>query len=237
MVTPARPAARPPTSAAPTVRRQAATSARSRRCCWAAHGVHRRRGEHHGFERGPVGGSTCTARPAASTSFTAPRQRPVEQHRRGAAGVVQRHGRDETLRPDPRHDVLLPGRADDATSWTPGSNVQSFKTLAGPPVIQNVSVDLITDTTASVHFPINPQGSDTTYFVDTGPARTYAQQTQPVDVGSAPGFWIRRSTSPGSTRAARSISTSSRATHPAECRQRRQLFQHLQQVTASPASR
>ena len=108
-----------------------------------------------------------------------------------AAGVVSSDTSEtETLSgltPDTAYYYLA--AADNATSSTAGTNVQSFKTLPGPPVIQNVSVDSITDTTATVHFSINPQGSDTTYLVKYGPdPNDYAQQTQPVDVGSAPGF-------------------------------------------------
>ena len=108
-----------------------------------------------------------------------------------AAGVVSSDTSEtETLSgltPDTAYYYLA--AADNATSSTAGTNVQSFKTLPGPPVIQNVSVDSITDTTATVHFSINPQGSDTTYLVEYGPdPNDYAQQTQPVDVGSAPGF-------------------------------------------------
>ncbi len=108
-----------------------------------------------------------------------------------AAGVVSSDTpQTETLSgltPDTTYYYLA--AADNATTSTTASTAQSFKTLPGPPVIQNVSVDSITDTTAAVHFSINPQGSDTTYFVEYGPdPNNYAQQTQPVDVGTAPGF-------------------------------------------------
>ena len=33
----------------------------------------------------------------------------------------------------------------------------------------------------------NPQGSDTTYFVEYGPDSSYGQQTKTVDIGSDPG--------------------------------------------------
>jgi hypothetical protein len=78
--------------------------------------------------------------------------------------------------------------ADNASGSTPASTVESFTTQPGPPVLgDDVSVDSITDTTATVHFTLNPQGSDTTYFVEYGPNPNYGQQTQTVDVGAAPG--------------------------------------------------
>jgi hypothetical protein len=109
-----------------------------------------------------------------------------------AAGVVSTDTMEsETLSgltPDTKY--FFEAVADNASASTPASAVESFTTQPGPPVISNVSVDSITDTTAIVHFSVNPQGSDTTYSVEYGADSTYGQQApdQPGDAGSAPGF-------------------------------------------------
>jgi hypothetical protein len=77
--------------------------------------------------------------------------------------------------------------ADNATASTAASNVEQFTTAPGPPVISNVNVDSVTDTTATLAFSIDPQGGDTSYYVEYGPDSNYGQQTQPVDIGSSPG--------------------------------------------------
>ena len=108
-----------------------------------------------------------------------------------AAGVVSSDTAEtETL------SNLTPGTtyyydavADNATASTLASNPVSFETDAGPPVISNVNVDSVTDTTATIDFSIDPQGADTSYEVELGPDTNYGQQTpaQPQDIGSTPG--------------------------------------------------
>ena len=77
--------------------------------------------------------------------------------------------------------------ADNASDSTEAENVQHFTTAPGPPVISNVNVASVTDTTATINFSIDPQGAVTTYFVEYGPDMNYGQQTQTVDIGSTPG--------------------------------------------------
>jgi fibronectin type III domain protein len=64
---------------------------------------------------------------------------------------------------------------------TGGANV------VGPPVLSNVNVISVTETTATVGFEIDPDGADTTYVIEYGPTTSYGQQTTPVDIGATPG--------------------------------------------------
>ena len=106
-----------------------------------------------------------------------------------AAGVVSSDTAEtETL------SNLTPGTtyyydavADNATASTLASNPVSFETDAGPPVISNVNVDSVTDTTATIDFTIDPAGADTQYFVEYGHTADYDRETQPVDIGPTPG--------------------------------------------------
>ena len=77
--------------------------------------------------------------------------------------------------------------ADNATASTTASSVEQFTTAPGPPAISNVTVDAVTDTTATIDFSIDPQGSDTRYVINYGPDSSYGQQTQSVDIGATPG--------------------------------------------------
>jgi len=74
--------------------------------------------------------------------------------------------------------------ADNASNSTTSENVQHFTTPPGAPVISNVSVESVTDTTATIHFTVDPQGSDTSYFVNYGPDTDYGNQT-PTPAGDA----------------------------------------------------
>ena len=77
--------------------------------------------------------------------------------------------------------------ADNATASTLASNPVSFKTDAGPPVISDVNVASVTDTTATIDFTIDPAGADAQYFVEYGHTTDYDRDTQPVDIGPTPG--------------------------------------------------
>ena len=76
--------------------------------------------------------------------------------------------------------------ADNATASTPGG-IQQFTTAPGPPVISPVTVASVTDTTATITFSIDPEGSDTKYLVAYGPDENYGYFSQPTDLGSTPG--------------------------------------------------
>ena len=108
-----------------------------------------------------------------------------------AAGVVSSDTAEtETLSNlNPGTTYYYDAVADNATASTLAPNVESFKTDAGPPVISNVNVESVTDTTATIDFSIDPQGADTTYDVEYGPDTNYGQQApaQPQDIGSTPG--------------------------------------------------
>jgi hypothetical protein len=73
--------------------------------------------------------------------------------------------------------------ADNASKSTPSENVQHFTTPPGAPVISNVSVESVTDTTAVIDFTVDPQGSDTSYFVNYGADAGYGNQTPAGDAG------------------------------------------------------
>jgi Fibronectin type III domain len=72
-----------------------------------------------------------------------------------------------------------------------------------PPVVSDVSVPSVTQTSGTIDFSIDPEGPDTTYVIDYGLTSTYGQQTQPVDVGSGSGAQPLQATitelSPGTT--------------------------------------
>ena len=72
-------------------------------------------------------------------------------------------------------------------SGTATGSVGSFTTQPGPPVVSNVNVDTVSDTTADVSFSLDPAGADTHYEIDYGPTDDYGQATDSVDVGSAAG--------------------------------------------------
>jgi PKD repeat protein len=65
--------------------------------------------------------------------------------------------------------------------------VESFTTQPGPPVISDVSVDPVTDTTAKVSFSIDPAGADTHYVIRYGRTSSYGEVTDSVDLGASGG--------------------------------------------------
>ena len=77
----------------------------------------------------------------------------------------------------------------DNASGTATGDVVSFTTPPGPPVVSPTWQDNVTatDTSASIDFTIDPQGSDTQYFVEYGTDSSYGQQTESVDIGSTAG--------------------------------------------------
>ena len=128
--------------------------------------------------------STSTARPEASILFTDTSQDELTSSSPdAAAGVVSSDTPEtETLSNlNPGTTYYYAALADNATASTTASNVEQFKTDPGPPVISNVNVDSVTDTTATLDFSVDPQGADTTYFVEYGPDTNYGQDgpTQP----------------------------------------------------------
>src|SRR5262249_28605055 len=66
-------------------------------------------------------------------------------------------------------------------------DVQHFTTPPGAPVISNVTVESVTDTTATIDFTVDPQGSDTSYFVNYGPDDNYGNETSTSDADSLTG--------------------------------------------------
>jgi CSLREA domain-containing protein len=80
--------------------------------------------------------------------------------------------------------------ADNASGSVPASNVMSFTTPAGPPgppIVTEVGVVSVTETTATVEFTINPNGAATTYEVEYGPTESYGHNTKPVGIGATGG--------------------------------------------------
>ena len=80
--------------------------------------------------------------------------------------------------------------ADNASASTPAGNVLSFTTSEGPPgppVISEVKTGSVGETTATVDFTINPEGSKTTYVVNYGTTTKYGQHTKPVEVDGTRG--------------------------------------------------
>ena len=63
----------------------------------------------------------------------------------------------------------------------------SSANVVGPPIVSNVKVLSVTETTAKVGFTIDPDGADTTYVIEYGPTTNYGQKTAQVDVGATPG--------------------------------------------------
>jgi hypothetical protein len=59
-------------------------------------------------------------------------------------------------------------------------------TVTGPPIVSNVTVLSVTETTATIGFTIDPDGVDTSYVVEYGHTSAYGLSTAPVDIGSAP---------------------------------------------------
>jgi phosphodiesterase/alkaline phosphatase D-like protein len=59
--------------------------------------------------------------------------------------------------------------------------------VIGPPVISEVGVGGVTDTTATIKLAIEPDGADTTYRVRYGPSASYSQETKSVEIGAARG--------------------------------------------------
>ena len=76
--------------------------------------------------------------------------------------------------------------ADNATASATG-DIEQFTTPAGPPVLSNVIVASVTDTTATITFTIDSEGSDTKYLVAYGPDENYGWFSEPTDLGSPPG--------------------------------------------------
>ena len=76
--------------------------------------------------------------------------------------------------------------ADNATGSTAGT-VEHFTTAAGPPVLSNVTVASVTDTTATITFTLDPEGADTYYIVAYCHDTTDCLFTNPTDIGSASG--------------------------------------------------
>jgi hypothetical protein len=64
----------------------------------------------------------------------------------------------------------------------------SSANVAGPPVVSNVNVVSVTETTATIGFKIDPDGADTTYVIEYGPTTSYGQTTAPVDIGATHGL-------------------------------------------------
>ena len=106
-----------------------------------------------------------------------------------AAGIVSSDTPEtETLSYlNPGTTYYYEAAADNATASTGAPNVEQFTTPPGPPLISNVNVDSVTDTTATIDFSIDPQGADTHYFIEYGPDSNYGQQTQPIDIGATSG--------------------------------------------------
>ena len=59
--------------------------------------------------------------------------------------------------------------------------------VAGPPVVSNVSVLSVTETTATITFTIDPDGTETTYVIDYGHTSSYGLSTPPVSIGGGVG--------------------------------------------------
>jgi hypothetical protein len=59
--------------------------------------------------------------------------------------------------------------------------------VVGPPVVSNVNVLSVTETTATIGFTIDPAGADTNYVIKYGPDTSYGQSTAPVDIGATRG--------------------------------------------------
>jgi CSLREA domain-containing protein len=109
-----------------------------------------------------------------------------------AAGVVSNDTAESELLGElgPETTYYFKAVADNASGSVPASNVLSFTTPAGPPgppIVTEVGVVSVTETTATVEFTINPDGADTTYEVEYGPTERYGHTTKPVDIGATGG--------------------------------------------------
>ena len=62
----------------------------------------------------------------------------------------------------------------------------TFATL-GPPVISELGVTAITETTATVEFTLDPAGSETTFEVEYGPTESYGQASGPTKLAGGAG--------------------------------------------------
>ncbi len=63
----------------------------------------------------------------------------------------------------------------------------SSANVVGPPIVSNVKVLSVTETTAKIGVTIDPDGDDTTYVIEYGPNTSYGQKTAPVEIGATPG--------------------------------------------------
>jgi CSLREA domain-containing protein len=109
-----------------------------------------------------------------------------------AAGVVSNDTPESELLDElePETTYYFKAVADNASGSVPASNVLSFTTPSGPPgppIVTEVGVVSVTETTATVEFTINPDGADTTYEVEYGPTERYGHTTKPVDIGATGG--------------------------------------------------
>ncbi len=80
--------------------------------------------------------------------------------------------------------------ADNASGSVPASNVLSFITqegAPGAPKVSEPSVESVTETTATIGFTIDPDGTDTSYVVNYGSTSEYGSSTSAVDIGSTGG--------------------------------------------------
>jgi hypothetical protein len=59
--------------------------------------------------------------------------------------------------------------------------------VAGPPIVSNVSVVSVTETTATIGFTIDPDGEETSYVIEYGHTTGYGLSTPPVGIGASGG--------------------------------------------------
>ncbi len=92
--------------------------------------------------------------------------------------------------------------ADNASGSKTGS-VQQFTTPVAQPAISNVNVTSVDDTTATIDFTVDPQGSDTSYVVQYGPDTSYGSTTPqgnaPASGGAQQKEVVLHDLTPGST--------------------------------------
>ena len=81
----------------------------------------------------------------------------------------------------PRTTYYFQAVADNASDEAAGT-IEQFTTLPGPPVVSNLEVTAVTDTTATLGFSIDPVGSGHSYVISIN-----GQATAPVHIGSASG--------------------------------------------------
>ena len=193
----ARPSAIPPDSGCPHDARGTArpsTAMRHRRVRGraprSAHGVDGRIGERHGTPPTLLGHDQPRRRGGGFHFVYGPRPATDDSTRRGR----RRRGLDERPRPR-RYRVSTPapptttGSGRQRDRFHPREQRRAVHDPADAPSISNVSVDSVTDTTATIDFTIDPEGSDTTLLRRVrARLESYGQQTQPVDIGSRPGL-------------------------------------------------